>query len=809
MRTTGSRRRPRASSPAAWSSRCRRARRRGSAGTRAVPRSAASSDGRATRPGNNAGTCNFVAIRSPSLGFVSTAALMVSLASRSDMRPPAIAVWYSRQTLTGANMAQTQALTGGIPPRRGARDALRRDLGFWGTASLSVGGMAPTLAMSVTGVQAARLLGRAAPLAYVLAGVGMLLIGYGFVRLSAAFSHAGSVYAFIGKTLGPRAGFFATWMLIGTYIVFPPVSVLGMAAFTQAFLRHAGITTSSDWLPIALVSWVVVWLLVSRGIKLTARSVIAVEAVSLLLIAALIVVIYLRLGVGRPPGRQMLTGDVFKIPPGTGLSTIALAGTFGILSFGGFESAISAGEESHRPTHVIPRSIVAAVLFGAVFYVFCISGQMLGFGADTIGVSQFGHSSAPLGDLARTYVGRAMADLLDVAAVLSSLGAALVGVAVASRTLYALARDRLLASRISAISRHTGTPVGAVAASMALHARRAAGIRPCRHQRAGRVLLPGDDRDAESPRPICTRQRQRAPARGAPHGPPPAARSAASSRRSARRPIRAVSQSDPSPRVPLQPLPVHRCRLARARWCAGAIRPGAAAPRRPRPRGALASAPTDDQVGDEAGPAGLVRGAEARAGVAVEVLVEGDQSRPARVGLELVGSRRTPGGGRRASAGRCRSAGGASSSATSARSSSVPDPGRVLDVEVVAEVAVRSAQSLDDEVVDREPDRSAPVGVAAEQAGGRLAGLVVDACRHAAEVDVQGMVAWCSARARAGRAATGTRSRRAAARGSGAAARGDTIDEQPPTCRVRRLGVLDDMAAARAGWLDEPLQAGS
>jgi amino acid transporter len=328
--------------------------------------------------------------------------------------------------------------------------------------------MAPTLAMSVTGVQTARLLGRAAPLAYVLAGIGMLLIGYGFVRLSGAFSHAGSVYAFIGRTLGPRIGFFATWMLIGTYIVFPPVSVLGMAAFTQAFLRHAGIATGVSWLPIALVSWALVWLLVARGIKLTAFSVIAVEAVSLLLIAALIAVIYFRLGLGHPPAHQKLTGLVFRIPSGTNLSTIALAGTFGILSFGGFESAMSAGEESQRPTHVIPRSIIAAVLFGGVFYVFCISGQVMGFGADSMGVSQFAHSTAPLGDLARTYVGRAMADLLDVAAVLSSLGAALVGVAVASRTLYALARDRLLARSISTTSEKTGTPVGAVTASMCL-----------------------------------------------------------------------------------------------------------------------------------------------------------------------------------------------------------------------------------------------------------------------------------------------------------------------------------------------------
>jgi amino acid transporter len=61
-----------------------------------------------------------------------------------------------------------------------------------------------------------------------------------------------------------------------------------------------------------------------------------------------------------------------------------------------------------------------------------------------------------------------MADLLDIAAVLSSVGAALVGVAVASRTLYAVARDRLLTPGIASVSRDTGTPTGAVAASMTL-----------------------------------------------------------------------------------------------------------------------------------------------------------------------------------------------------------------------------------------------------------------------------------------------------------------------------------------------------
>ena len=69
-------------------------------------------------------------------------------------------------------------------------------------------------------------------------------------------------------------------MLLGTYIGFPPVSVLGMAAFTQVFLRHTGIVTGGDRLPIALVLWALVWLLVWRGISLTARSVIAVKALA-------------------------------------------------------------------------------------------------------------------------------------------------------------------------------------------------------------------------------------------------------------------------------------------------------------------------------------------------------------------------------------------------------------------------------------------------------------------------------------------------------------------------------------------------
>ena len=53
--------------------------------------------------------------------------------------------------------------------------------------------------------------------------------------------------------------------------------------------------------------------------------------------------------------------------------------------------------------------------------------------------------------------------------------------------------------------------------------------------------------------------------------------------------------------------------------------------------GSGSPAPAADEVGDEAGPAGLVGGAEPGAGVAVEVLVEQQPVVQGRVGLELLG----------------------------------------------------------------------------------------------------------------------------------------------------------------------------
>ena len=106
--------------------------------------------------------------------------------------------------------------------------------------------MAPTAAMALNGVGVAANVGRAVPLIFIVATIGVFLVSYGFVRLSAHYAHAGSVYAFSGATLGPQAGFFAGWALLGTYLAFTAASASEIGLFFGAFLDGTGIWTTQS-----------------------------------------------------------------------------------------------------------------------------------------------------------------------------------------------------------------------------------------------------------------------------------------------------------------------------------------------------------------------------------------------------------------------------------------------------------------------------------------------------------------------------------------------------------------------------------
>jgi amino acid transporter len=96
--------------------------------------------------------------------------------------------------------------------------------------------------LALNGTVPAQLVGQAVPLAFIFATVGVVLVSYAFIRLSGYFSHAGSVYAFSGVTLGPRAGFFSGWALLGAHLAFTAASTAEAGLFGGRRVVGAAIT---------------------------------------------------------------------------------------------------------------------------------------------------------------------------------------------------------------------------------------------------------------------------------------------------------------------------------------------------------------------------------------------------------------------------------------------------------------------------------------------------------------------------------------------------------------------------------------
>ncbi|HET6258459.1 APC family permease [Pseudonocardia sp.] len=347
---------------------------------------------------------------------------------------------------------------------------LRRELSVWEAIGLSLALMAPSMAANINPQGTAGTVGRAVPLAFALATVGVLLIAYTFVRLSQRFHHAGSVYGFVGATLGPRAGVVAGWSLLGTYVFYGVVTSTAAGIFGAAALDSLGIWTDQPpWAGFAVgaVALLAVLALAVAPVRGGTRVLLSIEVATVALILVVAVVILVRLATGTAPGGRTIDLSVFTVAPGTEVSAVFLGVVFGFLSFAGFEAAATLGEEAREPRRSIPRAILGTAIFGGVYFVFVTAVEVMGFGTDDAGLAAFTSSSSLLGDLGGQYVAAWVGDLITVGAAISAFGCALACAVGAARMLFALSRDGVGPAVLAEVSPTRATPTRATIAVVA------------------------------------------------------------------------------------------------------------------------------------------------------------------------------------------------------------------------------------------------------------------------------------------------------------------------------------------------------
>lgn len=332
-----------------------------------------------------------------------------------------------------------------------------RRLPLWVALSLSVATVGPTLAMSGNGQGLVSTVGTAIPLVFVIGLVGVALVGYSFVRLTRHLNHAGSAYALVGVTIGPRTGFFSGFAMLGAYVGFSIGTLALTGAFANSFLAewHRGATEPKQlpWIVPVVVAAAASFLLSGRQARLLAKVLLAIEGIGIVAMLVLTAVILAR-GGAHHTGMDLSVFSFSGVSVGAVLAGVVAA----FLSWAGFEACASMGEETTDPERNIPRAIVGTLTLTGLLFVVVMYAQTIGFGTDKAGLDAFERSANTLGDLANSYIGEGFSLVVILTATISAFGCHLATAATSGRMLFAFSRDGFGPKALAHIDPSSGGP---------------------------------------------------------------------------------------------------------------------------------------------------------------------------------------------------------------------------------------------------------------------------------------------------------------------------------------------------------------
>jgi amino acid transporter len=321
------------------------------------------------------------------------------------------------------------------------------------TLAQSVSTIAPTCTPAATIPLVAALAGNGTWLAYVLASVAILLVAWCISRFARYSASPGSLYVYAAMILPPWLGAAAAWSLLLAYVATGSSVIAGFYHFANLlFIQFAGRAFSGAALAI-LVTGASMWI-AWRDIKISARLMLWIEAISLSVILAVVVLLLVQHGFHIDHAQAHLTNMT-----GGGLR---LGLVLALFSFVGFESATTLGAEARNPLKTIPRAVIqSAVLAGGLFIVAAYS-EVLGF---RVAGQDLGQSQAPMGVLAGVAHVPFLGVLINIGTAVSLFAGTLGCITAAARVLLLMAHNGLAHDTFRRTHEENETPTFAIMAT--------------------------------------------------------------------------------------------------------------------------------------------------------------------------------------------------------------------------------------------------------------------------------------------------------------------------------------------------------
>jgi amino acid transporter len=318
---------------------------------------------------------------------------------------------------------------------------LERDLGLASVVAISIGAMVgsgifilPALAVGIAGP--------AVVLAYLLAGLLVLPAALSKAEMATAMPESGGSYVYIERGMGPLLGTVAG---LGTWFSLSFKGALALVGGVPYLLLLAPVPEA--WilpLTLALAAALVGVNLV--GAKLTGRLQVAIVAVMLAAMAWFV-------AGGAPSVQRGNFAGFFGEGPGGIVAATGLV----FVSYAGVTKVASVAEEIENPDRNVPLGILGSLAFTTLLYVLVVA-VMVGV-AD---LSTIGDTLTPMADVAAVTLGDAGVAAVVAAAVLALVSTANAGILSSSRYPFAMARDRLVPTKLGAVHDELETPATAI-----------------------------------------------------------------------------------------------------------------------------------------------------------------------------------------------------------------------------------------------------------------------------------------------------------------------------------------------------------
>ncbi|APZ42098.1 APC family permease [Acidihalobacter ferrooxydans] len=282
---------------------------------------------------------------------------------------------------------------------------------------------------------------------YLIATLGLFLVAWSMGTLARRHPTSGSFFLYIGRNFGPLSGMLAGAAMISAYLFTGIAVIIGAGIFLNNMLEAMGLAVHVPHYLFYAVFTAILGYFAYRDVKLSSRLALILEALSVVIITAVVIAAVVHHGTLIDPQQFSFNlADMSKVGP---------AMAFAIFSFVGFESAATLSKEIKDPSRSVPFIIRATPVVAGLFFAVIAYLMILASGDN---VKLLGSSAAPLVDITRSLGVTWLAAVIYAAAFLAAFSCALASLNAASRLIYSMGRYRFVHSSMGAVHANHGTP---------------------------------------------------------------------------------------------------------------------------------------------------------------------------------------------------------------------------------------------------------------------------------------------------------------------------------------------------------------